>query len=310
MTLDDRRRRTIIGTIVEPARGWNMTLRIACLGAAMALGVSAAAAAVVEEIISIPVEVVDRHGKAVKQPITVTVFRNDARAKAPFLVLNHGRSGRPEERSKLGRARFPGNAKYFVERGFAVFVPTRIGYGVSGGPDVEDSGRCNERDFPPGFEAAAQQTLAVVRHAKTLPYVAADKGIVVGQSFGGATAIAVAAKNEPGVLAAVSFAGGAGGRSKSHPGDPCRPDLLGKTFAGYGARARVPTQWLYSQNDQYWGARIPKGWFDGFVKTGGRGRFVELPPSGDDGHSSFSRNPNGWRPSFEAFMREIEFPPR
>jgi dienelactone hydrolase len=287
-----------------------MAVRILCLGAAMALGVSAAAAAVVEEIVSIPVEVVDRHRKPVKQPITVTVFRDDARAKSPFLVLNHGRSGRPEERAKLGRARFPGNAKYFVERGFAVFIPTRIGYGVSGGPDVEDSGRCNERDFPPAFEAAAQQTLAVVRHAKAQPFVEAGKGIVVGQSFGGATAIAVSAKNEPGVLAAVSFAGGSGGRPKTHPGAPCRHDLMGKTFAGYGARAKVPTQWLYSQNDLYWGATIPKSWFDGFVKSGGRGRFVDLPPSGDDGHSSFSRNPDAWRPAFEAFLREIEFAPR
>jgi dienelactone hydrolase len=281
-----------------------MTLRILCLGAAMALGTSAAAAAVVEEIISISVEVVDRHRKTVKQPITVTMFRDDTRAKAPFLVLNHGRTLRADERAKMDRVRFPGNANYFVANGFTVFIPTRIGYGVSGGPDVEDAGACNLRDDAPAFEVAAQQTLAVIRHARTLAHVDADKGLVVGQSFGGAVAVAVAAKSEPGVVGAVNFAGGAGGRPKTHPGQPCRADFIARALAGYGKSARVPTLWLYSQNDRFWGAKLPKDWFDGFVNNGGRGRFVALPAYGDDGHVSFSRHPAAWRPAFQDFVRD------
>jgi dienelactone hydrolase len=134
--------------------------------------------------------------------------------------------------------------------------------------------------------------------------VDAGHGLLVGQSFGGATVLAVASKNEPGVVAAINFAGGSGGRPKTHPGAPCRDDRLAATLASY-AKAKVPTLWLYSDNDQYWGARLPKLWFDGFVKSGGRGRFVELPPSGEDGHSSFSRNAVAWRPPVEAFLREI-----
>jgi len=38
---------------------------------------------------------------------------------------------------------------------------------------------------------------------------------------------------------------------------------------------------------------------------GSRGRFVALPPSGEDGHSSFSRNAAAWKPAVEAFLREI-----
>ncbi|HTE16573.1 MAG TPA: hypothetical protein VK642_15990 [Burkholderiales bacterium] len=75
----------------------------------------------------ISVEVLDERRAPHQQSITLTIFRDDAREKAPFLVLNHGRAGTAAERLKLGRARYAANAEYFVEHGFAVFVPTRVG---------------------------------------------------------------------------------------------------------------------------------------------------------------------------------------
>jgi hypothetical protein len=59
---------------------------------------------------------------------------------APYLVLNHGR---PANGNLAGmqRQRYSDNSRYFVSLGFVVLVPTRVGYGESGGPDVEDSGR-------------------------------------------------------------------------------------------------------------------------------------------------------------------------
>ena len=70
------------------------------------------------------------------QAIKVTVFRDDTRAVAPYLVLNHGRSPSPQEFADMKRQRYSGNSKYFVSKGFVVLVPTRVGYGDSGGPDV------------------------------------------------------------------------------------------------------------------------------------------------------------------------------
>jgi dienelactone hydrolase len=273
------------------------------LGIAILWSGGRAGAAIVEEIIQLPVRVTDMRGTAVNHTITVTIFRESDRARSPFLILNHGRASSEADRAKIGRARYSGNARYFLSKGFAVFVPTRIGYGVTGGPDVEYSGNCNSRNYPPVYEVAAQQSLAVLRHAKTLPYVDPEKGLVVGQSFGGATAIALAAKKIPGVLAAVNFAGGGGGNPKTRPERPCRDDLMADLFASYGANARIPTLWLYSENDQYWGKDKPKAWFERFIKRGGSGQFVQLPPAEDDGHRSFTSNPAGWRPAFEQFLR-------
>ena len=259
-----------------------------------------------EEVIELSATVADHTGRPVTHPFKVTVFRDDAVAKAPFLVLNHGRPARPDEFKKMGRQRYGDNSKYFVQKGFVVFVPTRIGYGPTGGEDVEYSGACNARNYPPAYEAAAQQTLKVLEQLRTLPYVDAQHGLVVGQSFGGAIAIAIAAKNVPGVVAAVNFAGGGGGDPVRRPGDPCRPDQLRKLFAGFST-ARIPTLWLYSENDKYFGKEYPQEWFKAFVAAGGKGEFVQLPAHGEDGHGSFTRNPAAWRPAFEAFKHRNGF---
>lgn len=268
-----------------------------------------ARANVVEERLTLNVAI--RHAELgeIQHPVVVTVFRDTRRARSPFMVLGHGRAVTDSERAALGRARYTENSRYFVGLGFTVFVPTRIGYGVTGGPDIEESGPCNVKRYPPAYDAAAQLTLQVIAHARSRPDIEAERGIVVGQSFGGATAITVAARNPAGVRAAVNFAGGGGGRPQTHPGQPCGPENLRDMFAVYGQTARMPTLWLYSENDRYFGNRLPQRWFDAFTQHGGSGRFIRLPAHGEDGHGSFTRNPDAWRPAFEAFLRDAGFAP-
>jgi dienelactone hydrolase len=285
---------------------WNGACRD-CLGAgavlAIVLAPASGGAAVVQETIDLAVEVTDVRGEVVNHSIKVAIMRDDARASSPFLVLNHGRGATREINAKRRVTSFNANARYFVSKGFAVFMPLRVGYGETAGPDVEFSGKCRDRNFPPVYEAAVAQTVRVIQHAKTLPYIDRANGLVVGQSFGGATAIGVAAKNLDGVKAAINFAGGGGGRPKTHHGEPCSVDRLTALFASYGTTAQVPTLWLYSENDRYWGAQIPRTWFDAFIARGGNGRFVSLPPYKNDGHAIFSGNRDAWTPAFEAFLQ-------
>ena len=278
-----------------------------CLGLSLlllglSLGAGIPVAKSVEDVVDLPVAVTDKAGSPASRSIKLTIFRDDARDKAPFLILNHGRSGKAQVRAAMGRARYGENAGYFVSLGYAVFVPTRIGYGATGGPDVEDTGACQRKVYPPGYGAAAQSTLQVIDYAKARSYVDPTRGIIVGQSYGGATAIAVAAKGVPGVQAAINFAGGGGGDPEGRPENPCRPDLMGALFASYGATARIPTLWLYSVNDRYWGPELPKTWLKAFTDRGGKAEFVELPAHGDDGHGIFTRNPDAWKPAVERFL--------
>lgn len=262
------------------------------------------AARLVEEIIEIPVEVKDIYARTHEHTITVTVLRDDERAKSPFLVLSHGRAN-AQGRAQLGRSRYSDNARYFVDRGFAVFVPTRVGYGVTGGPDVENSGQCSRREFAPAFEAGAVQVMAVIQHAKAQPYVESGRGLLVGQSVGGAITIALTAKNIPGVVGAINFAGGAGGDPDTMPEKPCSEPALRRVLGGYGEKSRVPTLWLYSENDKYWGKDKPRTWFEAFRARGGTAEFIQLPPYRRDGHGSFTGNPNAWKPAVEKFLMTV-----
>ncbi len=266
-----------------------------------------AVADIKESVVKIPVRVQGPDGAPYQQDITLTILRDDTRKKAPFLILNHGRSGDPKERKNFGRAVFREQSPYFVQRGFVVIMPTRIGYGVSDGPDLENSGPCSNKDYAASLAPAVAQVSAAIRYAKAQDYVDPARGIVVGQSVGGFTTIGTAAQNIPGVKLAINFAGGAGGDPQHRPWNPCQADRIAETYGQFGAKARIPTLWLYSVNDAYWGPDHPKNWAAAYTARGGRAEFVSLPAYGSDGHQTFRRNAEAWQPKVDAFLKKNGF---
>lgn len=268
-----------------------------------------ASAAVVEEVVDLPIEVANRFGVETRQTMKVGILRDDAiTAPQPFLVLGHGR---PANGNFAGTkwTSYRTQGRYFVTKGFAVFIPLRVGYGETGGPDIEESGPCNARDYEFSYRVGGFQTRKVIEFAKTLPYVNPEKGVVVGQSFGGTLAIEAAAQNISGLVATINFSGGGGGDPVGRPENPCRPDKLEALYGRFGKTAKVPTLWLYSENDAYWGKRIPHEWFAAFVKNGGRGEFVQLSPVENAapaaGHLAFSRSMKEWQPPVDRFLKSL-----
>lgn len=283
-------------------------LVLGALGTVLALGGAPVRAALVESQFTITVKVSDAYSKQVERPVVVTTFVDDATpAPRPVLLINHGRAGDPTARAALGRARYADNARWFAAFGFIVAVPTRIGYGVTGGDDVEYSGPCASPHYGPGFIAAATQMQAALAHLRARPDVAPDRAVVVGQSYGGASSIALASLMPAGVQAAVNFAGGSGGNPSGSPRRPCQPNRLERTFGGYGRTARIPTLWLYTENDLYFGAKYPREWFEAFREAGGTGEFHQFPPHGEDGHTLFTSHPATWHPVVEDFLRRQGF---
>jgi dienelactone hydrolase len=295
--------------LTDPSRPWSTAARTARLVAAAAVLLGSAAGApaeIVEQSVAVPVVIEPHDAPVVRQDIAVTIVREVGAGPRPFLVLHHGRGTTPAERASMGLQTYPANARYFAERGFVVIIPTRVGYGVSGGPDVEETGGCAFKRFADGVAVAVAETRQVIDYARQLPYVDRDRGIVVGESFGGLVAIAVASSDIPGVVGAVSVAGGDGGDSVRHVDQPCRPDQLRETFARYGTANRLPTLWMYSANDRFWGPVYPRQWYQAFRLAGGRGQFVELPADKNNGHFIFNRNAPAWHPPFERFVGELQ----
>jgi dienelactone hydrolase len=290
--------------------GMKLPSAFATCALAALLGFSAAVAArIVEEKRWVAAKVVDARGKEVSRDIMVTFYYDDAAPQPyPALVLNHGRAPSSSERRALGRATYDRVSRWLAQRGFMVAVPTRIGYGVTGGEDVEDTGRCSKKNYPPGYAASAAQTLTVLEYLRGWKEVAKDRAVIMGQSFGGTTAITIAAMNVPGVQATINFAGGGGGHPQLHPQKPCGQPQLKQLFADYGKTARIPTLWIYSQNDMYMGSRLPKVWFDAFKAAGGKGEYVLYPPHGTDGHRLFTNAPESWQPKVLEFLRANGYP--
>jgi pimeloyl-ACP methyl ester carboxylesterase len=179
-----------------------------------------APARIIETILDVAVRVKTEAGQVVEQPIKVTVLHDTVRVSSPYLILNHGRPYEDAKREQMRRMAFPPISHYFVERGFVVIVPTRIGYGYSGGPDVESSGECARRNYPPAYAAAADESAAVLQYAKRLSYVDQNRGVVVGQSFGGTTAITLAARGLPGLVGAINLPAAVAGTPRPIPSAP------------------------------------------------------------------------------------------
>lgn len=262
-------------------------------------------AAIVETKRWIPAKAVDSWGHELTRDILVTIFYEDSvDAPRPLAIVNHGR-GTARERKALGQAAYRDISRWLVKRGFLVAVPTRIGYGVTGGPDIEETGSCGNTSYASAYAASAAQTMTVIDYLSGWEEVDKDRIAVLGLSAGGTTAIAIAAMDRPGVKAAINFAGGGGGRPKSHPGEPCSPQAMTRLFADYGKTARIPTMWIYSENDEYFGAKLPRQWFEAFRAAGGKGEFVALPPYPGGGHGIFTKAPEWWQPKVEAFLAPL-----
>jgi dienelactone hydrolase len=272
-------------------------------------GPRAARAKLVEEVVQVSLKASNAYGKPTQQLASVTLIYEDRVTKPhPVAIINHGRAPKPEQRAQVKPNSYFGNARWLARMGFLVAVPVRLGYGATGGDDIEDSGSCDRKNYLPGYDAAAVQTEQVLQFVRERVDVAKDRTVVFGQSYGGTTAITYAAKNPPGVQAFINFAGGGGGNPETHAQQPCGVNRLKQMFAGYGETSRMPTLWVYTENDQWMGSKYPRDWFDAFKAAGGNGEFVLFPPHGKDGHGLFTSAPDVWRPKVFEFLLANGYP--
>jgi dienelactone hydrolase len=210
--------------------------------------------------------------------IVVTTFRPSGAGPFPWIVLSHGTAPTAAANRALGRYRPLAPVREWVQRGYAVVAPVRRGYGASGGDKFGDSyGSCAHPDFRRAGEGAALDLLATVEWAKAQRDLDGKRWLLVGQSAGGFASIYTASKRPDGLVAVLAFAPGRAGRPDTHPGDPCSPERMAELFASIAPRIAVPVLWFYAENDQYFGPRVPRMWFESFRAAGGRGELVVIP---------------------------------
>ena len=261
-----------------------------------------------EEIVHWPVTLQDAQGRSEQKDLVLTLFRPPGKGPFPVVVLNHGRAPTPQARAAQARTRFERVSRYWVAQGFAVILPSRVGYGPQADDfDPEFTGSCDKPQHAVVAKAASDQVLAAMAFAGTQADLDVTHWLVAGQSVGGLTAIATVARQPEGLLGGINFSGGTGGNPELRPGQPCAVQALADLWRQQAAQSRVPMLWLYWENDRFWGDKIPRVWHQAWLDGGGRAEFHQLPPVGSDGHNGMNQDMVAWTPLAHRFIQTLGF---
>jgi dienelactone hydrolase len=226
-------------------------------------------------------------------PMLAYVVRPVGDEPFPLLVMNHGVSLDPKERSYFPAIEFRDAALWFAKRGYVVVAPMRPGYGASAidiperglfGLFFSGVGNCSDANFRDAGLAIASLNTWVIDYMSTQPFIKRDDVVVVGQSGGGWGAIALASQNPSPVRAIIAFEAGRGGHFNGKPNNNCAPDRLVEAAAQFGRTARTPMLWIYVHNDSYFGPELSMRLASAFQAAGGNVEYHLLPDFGEDGH--------------------------
>ncbi|MEI8401870.1 MAG: dienelactone hydrolase family protein, partial [Alcaligenaceae bacterium] len=166
---------------------------------------------------------------------------------------------------------------------------------VGGGCNVESNGLIQ-----------AEDVAATVAYAHTLSDVDRTQTLVVGQSHGGWTTLAYgAAKPDPSVKGLVNFAGGL--RQEDCIGWRLN---LARAAANYAEDTKLPSLWLYGDNDSFFSKDVYSEMFARYSKMNSQAQLVAYGTFGQDSHSLFSSKDGRsiWEPYLEQFMATIGLP--
>jgi dienelactone hydrolase len=236
--------------------------------------------------------------------LAATEYTPSGSGPFPAIVISHGVPANPQERAGY-TAKYVAASTAFVKMGFVVLNPVRRGYGKTGGTFEEDSSGC--RFFADAGLETAKDIAAAVSYLRRHPAVDGDRLVLVGQSGGGWGSLAAATREDVPIKGVVNFAGGRGGKHQGVPYKNCQPDWLVADTRKYGKAARVPSLWIYAENDHYFGPEVTQRMYKAYTEAGGKATLLLVPPFGEDGHTLFgsAKGVPIWRDRVDAFLREI-----
>lgn len=226
----------------------------------------------------------------------------DGKARHPLVLITHGRNGPTPEINPNELNDYPQLSMALAEHGYLVMMLVRRGYGNSQGPDSEFLYTAEESGL-----AGAKDVKAGVDYMLTQADVDGDHIVIIGQSQGGWVALAASTVSMKGVLGAINISGAI--NFKQGQGQDIRSSevesLLNDSASIYGQSAKVPTLWIYAENDNHLPASVNE-WFKSYTSSGGRGRITIKPSYKDNGHA-FINEPALYIDDIVSFFDEIGF---
>ena len=234
------------------------------------------------------------------QKIETQIYSPPGGGKFPVVVLNHGHYHLPAAADL--REVFRGQALEFVKRGYVVVVPYRSGYSHSGG-NISIKEAC---DSPGLGREWASDVIAAIDYARDLPTVDASRIVVIGQSQGGFTTVALGSMNVAGVIGIVDFVGAAKQPSCSGGYGPATD-----AFGTFGKTSVIPALFMYGDNDDYGSAAptnsVPRGYLKAYNDAGGHATLFDYGTYGKDSHMLFHHKDGVpvWEPVIGPFFQSL-----
>jgi dienelactone hydrolase len=224
----------------------------------------------------------------------------------PLAILTHGTEADPKKNADWRVGLYPHAIEYFIKAGYHVAVVHRRGYGLSGGSPSEKFACVLPNHLLAG-DNAANDIISVLDYLARASFIRDKDAIVVGQSTGGWSAVAVAAHNHPKIKAVINFAGGRNGISGKDK-SICGLDDLVRDASVFGKKAKTPSLWIYAKNDSLFKEDVVSRMVASYKSGGAPLEFHMLEKFGRDGHSLFP-NPNGmkdWGPIVKSFIVNLK----
>jgi dienelactone hydrolase len=280
---------------------------LCCVFVLHAAGASAAESTQLPGLVRTPLTltVALPEGRSVR--LEAMVIRPDRAGRQPLVVINHGTPRNADDIPLTAPGRLLGIATAFAQRGWAAAIVLRRGYGKSDGPLAENSGGCDDRDYVRAGLASADDVLGALAALRAEPWVDPTHVLLLGHSAGGFAVIAAASRNPAGVLGVVSFAGG---RGSSRPDVVCQPERLVEAMASFGRTARIPSLWIYAENDHFFGPALAAGMVKAYTAAGAPAAFVAASAYGADGHQLMFGPPALWQAPVDRFLGALGLPNR
>ncbi len=214
------------------------------------------------------------------------VFRPPGDGPYKVAIISHGSPASAAARPGMAVPRFSSATAWLLERGYLVVLPLRRGYGDNT-PWMEDYGNCNGADYVRAGLASADDIIATARYFAGLTLTQPNRILLVGVSAGGWGAVAAASRNPEGVFAAINFSGGRGGHQGRYGDENCAPGNLVKAAATFGSTAKVPSLWLYANNDTFFDGTLSRRLAEAYKGAGGNAQYLLFPDFKKEGHNIF-----------------------
>lgn len=239
--------------------------------------------------------------------LTALAIRPQGTGPFPLAIVNHGNG---DNQASLRVERFARVAETFARRGYAAVIVLRRGAGSSSGPFIEQMAECSSPLHTAGLTAAVNDMSDAMRYLQTLPWVDAERVVAVGWSAGGMGVIALGATSPPGLRAIVNFAGGRGAyfNARGQRTRICGEGEILGLFGEFGKRSRIPSLWLYAENDKYFPPETGRAFHNAYAQGSAPSQFILVGPTGANGHSYMLQGIKDWTPHVFRFLSETGLP--